>query len=67
MWEERKSAAENRIKKAMGENTIATIGQRKITWKPVESLRIDSKRLKADDPDLYEAYCKKSSYRRFMG
>lgn len=60
-----KKQIEQEIQVEMGENEIALIGDRKITWKSVNSNRFDSKSFKKDYPDLYEQYAKKSSYRRF--
>jgi predicted phage-related endonuclease len=36
-----------------------------ITWKSIVSSRVDSKKLKADHPDIYKEYAKESSGRRF--
>ena len=36
-----------------------------ITWKSIVSSRVDSKKLKADYPDIYKEYSKESSSRRF--
>ena len=38
----------------------------KVTWKNVNSTRIDSKALKADHADIYAAYSKTSTTRRFV-
>lgn len=38
----------------------------KVTWKTVTSNRIDSKALKAAMPDVYAAYVKPSTARRFV-
>ena len=35
------------------------------TWHNVTSSRLDSRKLKADMPDLYKAYCKSSTTCRF--
>lgn len=56
---------EQDIKKAMGNSQTAFVGERKITWRQYESSRIDSKKLKEEKPDIYEAYCKTTLARRF--
>ncbi|OHW62192.1 YqaJ-like viral recombinase domain protein [Andreesenia angusta] len=60
-----KKEIEQKIQLEMGENEKATVGERLITWKSVESSRIDSKRFKKDHPDLYAQYTNKNEYRRF--
>ncbi len=60
-----KKQIEQELQLEMGENEIALIGDRMITWKTVNSNKFDSKSFKKDYPDLYEKYVKKSSYRRF--
>lgn len=56
---------ENRIKEQMKEAELAIAKDYKITWKTVSSNRVDSKRLKADYPDIYEKVCNASISRRF--
>ena len=60
-----KQLAENLLKEMMGENEIATAGDRIITWKPVSQERLDIKTLKAEHPALYKKYANKTSFRRF--
>ena len=38
----------------------------KATWKPVQSIRFDSKALKAAMPDLYERFTRSTEIRRFI-
>ncbi|WIF95160.1 YqaJ viral recombinase family protein [Caminicella sporogenes] len=64
--DEEKKKIEQEIQVEMGENELALIGDRKITWKTVSSNRFDSKSFKKDYPDLYNQYTKKSLYRRFQ-
>jgi putative phage-type endonuclease len=61
-----KKQLEQEIQLEMGENEIAIIGDRKITWKTIHSNRFDSKRFKQDYPDIYEKYIKNNSYRKFQ-
>ena len=50
---------DNIIKAAMGDNEIALVGDRKITWKvSAGRTTVDSKRLKAEQPSIYEQYAK---------
>ncbi|MCM3206421.1 YqaJ viral recombinase family protein [Paenibacillus illinoisensis] len=58
---------ENELKSIMGENELAIHnGETLLSWKSSESTRIDSKRLKKDQPDLYEKYANTTSSRRFL-
>lgn len=58
---------ENELKSIMGENELAIHnGETLLSWKSSESTRIDSKRLKRDQPDLYEKYANTTSSRRFL-
>ncbi|WBW95279.1 YqaJ viral recombinase family nuclease [Oceanirhabdus sp. W0125-5] len=56
---------ENKIKVMIGAHEKATVDTYKISWKNVNSNRLDSKNLKIDHPDIYEKYCKTSISRRF--
>ena len=56
---------EQRIQVMMGENEAATAGGWKLTWKSRTQARVDSKKLKAEQPELYEKYTKESSFRVF--
>jgi predicted phage-related endonuclease len=47
-----------------GQDTIIGL-QHKATWKPVKSNRFDSAALKADAPELYQAYVKTGESMRF--
>lgn len=60
-----KEKAGNELKLLIGDNEIAKIADRVITWKSVEQERLDTKRLEAEQLNIYEKYLKKSSYRRF--
>lgn len=61
-----KKQIEQEIQIEMGESELAKISDRKVSWKSINSTRIDSKSLKKDHPEIYERYAKKSSYRRFV-
>lgn len=63
--EEQSKDIENNIKAYLGENESALAGEFIVNWKNYSRSSIDSKKLKADDPNLYEKYIKTSSYRKF--
>ena len=59
---------ENIIKCLMGDDEIATIGDRKVTWKNQKGrITVDTKKLKKEFPDVYEACMKQGKpTRRFL-
>lgn len=58
---------ENELKAIMGENELAIHnGEILVSWKSNDTSRIDSKRLKKEQPDLYEKYVNTTSSRRFL-
>ena len=62
----KKQEAENRLKDMLQEHEQGiTQAGAKIIWKTVNSSRLDSKRLKADLPDIAAKYSAESSSRRF--
>lgn len=66
--EEAEAAAEalkDKIKAHMGDTETMTAGPYKVTWAPVTTTRIDSKRLTAEHPDIAAEYSKTSTARRF--
>lgn len=56
---------ENKIKILMKDHETMLAGDKKITWKYRSSTRVDSKKLKADHPDIYEN-CSKTSSTRYL-
>ncbi|WP_366294323.1 lambda-exonuclease family protein [Paenibacillus sp. AN1007] len=57
----------NELKSIMGENELAVHnGDILLSWKSNDTTRIDSKRLKQEQPDLYEKYSNTTSARRFL-
>lgn len=64
-FEKQKKEYENQIKAMMAENEKGYTINRVVTWKNYETNRIDSKRLKAEQPDLYKKYTNTSTARRF--
>lgn len=65
LLEVRKSELENKLKHLLGEHEEGRIGDTVVTWKNVESKRIDTNRLRQEKPEIYEQYLKVSSYRKF--
>lgn len=53
------------IKAQMGDCEELRAGEYKITWKPVESSRIDTAALKKAMPQISEAFTKTTTTRRF--
>jgi putative phage-type endonuclease len=51
---------DNEIKVKMQEATIGLAGKYKVSWKSQTTKRLDSKRLKDENPELYAAYSKDS-------
>lgn len=58
-------AAQDVIKAVMGDAESMTAGAYKITWKPIESTRLDGKALKAAFPEIAARYTVTSIARRF--
>lgn len=63
--EDRKNELENKLKSMLGEHEEGRIGDVVVSWKNVETKRIDTTRLKNERPEIYEQYLKVSSYRKF--
>lgn len=58
-------AIKDAIKAQMGQEEEMRAGEYRITWKPVETVRLDSTALRKAAPMLYELYAKKTTVRRF--
>lgn len=58
---------ENQIKNELGKEDaeIAVTPKNIIKWKAITSNRIDSKKLKEEQPEIFEKYVKSNSYRKF--
>lgn len=59
-----KNAAANQLKSYLQDAEVGKVGDRKIIWKQVYKSSLDQKRLKEEQPDIYEGYVVQSSYRR---
>ena len=60
-----KQEASNKIKELIGNNEKASCGDHIISWTSVSSERLDSKKLKEEQPEMYAKYTKSSNSRRF--
>lgn len=56
---------ENTVKQKMGEAEKAYTDNWRISWVTVNSTRLNTKKLQAEHPEIYEKYVTTSSYRRF--
>lgn len=61
-----KKQIEQELKMFMGEAEGAENEQFRVSWKTVCSNRLDEKRIKEEQPELYEQYMKSVSSRRFV-
>lgn len=59
------SKCENTLKNLLQDNEIGMVQGRKVIWKNQSRTSIDSKKLKLEKPDIFEAYSKTSSFRKF--
>ncbi len=64
--EEEKAAIEQTLKEALGVASIGEYEQYKVSYKNTVSTRLDTKRLKAEQPQIYAAYASETSSRRFL-
>lgn len=60
---EQKDKIDNQIKAALNERQTGRTALWKATWKPTSRTTIDSKRLKAERPDIFEEYSKTTETR----
>ena len=62
------AAAEDAVKEELTSRGVDELltDEYKVTWKPVTSIRLDAKALKAEQPDLYLRYARKMEVRRFL-
>lgn len=63
---ERLQTASNHLKDFMKDYNVAKCQNHLISWKPINTERLDSKRLKAELPEVYEKYTKVTTSRRFQ-
>ncbi|MFB0919755.1 MAG: hypothetical protein QMB62_02560 [Oscillospiraceae bacterium] len=58
-------AIKDAIKAHMGAQEELRAGEYKVTWKPVTSSKLDTAALKTSLPDIYSAFTRETSSRRF--
>ena len=63
--EQEQRQIEQKIKLFLGESQEAQNPKYRVSWSNVETLRIDSRRFKEEQPDLYSRFAKPSHSRRF--
>ena len=63
--EKEQKQIEQEIKMFMQESEIAYSDNYKVSWSNVNTSKIDTKRMKEEEPELYQKFLKVSSYRRF--
>ncbi len=64
--EQEKNRIEQEIKLQMGDSELAVCENYRINWSNVLSNRIDTKRLKEEEPEVYAKYLSSSQSRRFQ-
>ncbi|MCM1264335.1 MAG: endonuclease, partial [Butyrivibrio sp.] len=57
---------EQEIKLCMKESEYAESGRYRISWSNIETTRLDAKRIKEEEPQIYKDYAKVSTTRRFQ-
>ncbi len=57
---------EQEIKLYMKDNEFAVNDRYRISWSNVDTTRLDTKKIKEEKPEIYEAYAKVSTSRRFQ-
>ena len=63
--QEEQKRIEQEVKMFMGDSKYATSDHYRVSWGNVDSVRLDSQRIKAEKPEIYADYGKPSHYRRF--
>ena len=63
--EKEKKEIDQKIKMEMQDATVALEAGYKISWSNFEQNKLDTKKLKEENPDIYKEYCKSSTNRRF--
>lgn len=58
-------AVKDALKRAMGDETELRVGEYRITWKPVTSVKLDVRALRASLPDVAARFSRESTVRRF--
>ena len=64
--QQEQNSIEQEVKLYMQDNEYAASDNYKVSWSNVESTRLDSKRIREEQPDIYKTYVKQSVSRRFQ-
>lgn len=64
-FSEKKQLAENKLKDMLGDNELGAVGSTCVIWKSVSQERLNTKKLKAEQPDIYNRYSVASTFRKF--
>ena len=63
--QEEQKQIEQEVKLYMGDNEFANSDKFRVSWKNIDSTKLDTKRIKSERPELYADYGKVSHSRRF--
>jgi len=63
--QEEQKQIEQEVKLFMGENQYAASERYRVSWGNIDSVRLDTQRIKTEKPEIYADYGKPSHYRRF--
>lgn len=63
--QEEQKQIEQEVKLYMQDNELASSKRFCVSWKNIDTTKLDTARIKAEKPELYADYAKVSSYRRF--
>ncbi len=66
LLETAKAAAANQLKSLLKEAEVGTVGDRTVSWKQISKSSVDTKRLKLEQPEIYNSFLTQSSYRRLL-
>ena len=64
--EQEQGKIDQEIKLYMGDHATAVSEKFRVIWQSVKSERLDSKKLKQENPEIYQKYTKAISSRRFV-
>ena len=64
--EQEQGKIDQEIKLYMGDHAAALSEKFRVTWQSVNSERLDSKKLKQENPEIYQKYTKTIASRRFV-
>lgn len=64
--EKEKTSIDQKIQLQLEDAAYGVTADYRVSWVSAESKRLDSKKLKEEQPDVYDQYCKVSSSRRFI-